>query len=134
MGTRLIVALTFLPLLIACGGPGDRNGDNAPENILHLRDFDISEADFERGLSEDIGEDRVAKSILCEVAYLSQDEFVSAIKFHVVFGDGVVEHNPAAIPYMKREPFPSETPVPGQRADRVSQERVYAILKEMCEG
>jgi hypothetical protein len=130
--TRLIAVLTFLPLLIGCAGNGDGNDDNAPDNILHLRDFDISEAEFERGLLEDIGEDRVAKSILCEVAHVSQDEFVSAIKFHAVLGDGVVEHNPAAIPHMKREPFPSETPVPGQKADRVSQERVYAILKEIC--
>jgi hypothetical protein len=88
--------------------------------ILHLRDADISEADFKIHLIGTFAAIPATKDLLCGyVRNLSFDEFVVAL----TDAEG-----------SERTPMRNETPVPGQKSDRGSQERVHAIVKELCES
>jgi hypothetical protein len=115
METRLVVALTILPLLIACGG-----GDGSDNNILHLREVDITEADARLVLVELFEQEPQAKAFLCDIAAAGREAFVEGIRM----GDEV-SASQGVMPT-------TGTPRPGQKAEPASHERLYAIVKELC--
>jgi hypothetical protein len=119
MATRIGTVLTLL--LVACGGDGG-DGRSSDDNILHLHGVDVSEADFKSDLSAD----SQAKAALCSLAGPSQEDFVN----------DTLHASEELLAQSQRAVFPTpstnETPRPGQKVDRDSAERVYAVLKEIC--
>jgi hypothetical protein len=103
--TRLVVVLTFLPFLIACGGNGDSKDDNTRDNILHLRELDISEASARRGLLEDFEEVPQLREFLCSIASQGKEAFVDSL----VLGDQTLDREGNTL-----TPYPNQTPKPGQ--------------------
>jgi hypothetical protein len=123
METRVVVVLTLLPLLMACGGSGDGNDGNSQDDILHLRELDMSEADAKRGLLEDFEAVPGLREFLCSITSQGKEAFVDSL----VLGDETLDRQGDT-----RTPYPYQTPKPGQKAERASQERLYAIAKEVC--
>jgi hypothetical protein len=119
METRLAVALAILPLLIACGGGGS-NGDGSDNNILHLREVDITEAEAKLVFVELFDQEPQAKAFICDIAAAGREAFVEGIRM----GDEV-SASQGAMPT-------TGTPRPGQKAEPASHERLYTIVKELC--
>jgi hypothetical protein len=120
METRLVVVLTILtPLLITCGGGGG-DGDGTDDNILHLREVDITEAEAKLVFVELFEQEPQAKAFICDIAAAGREAFVEGIRM----GDEV-SANQGAMPT-------TGTPRPGQRAEPASHERLYTIVKELC--
>src|SRR5919106_1913223 len=117
MVTRIVIALTLL--LVGCGGDG--GDDSSDDNTLHLHGVDLSEADFR----SDLLADPQAKAALCFTVSQGREEFITNA---VRASEELVARPPAVVPTLSA----NETPRPGQKVDRESAERVYAIVKDVC--
>jgi hypothetical protein len=123
--TGMIAVLVLLA--VGCSGDDDEpsggsdsSGGSSRVRILQLRDANISEADFKIHLISAFAAVPATKDLLCGyVRNLSFEEFVVAL----------TEEEGS-----ERTPMRNETPVPGQKSDKRSQERVHAIVKELCES
>jgi hypothetical protein len=125
---RVLALASFVVLVIACGAGNATPAAPTPtDDVLHLAGYDISEIDL-RELWTNSFADRSFRAFVCSDVYsLTTERFAQRIEQNEAIRVRNAERQGEALSFA-----PVETPVPGQKVDIRSAERMQSILKEVC--
>ena len=125
---RVLALTSFVVLLIACGaGDATPAAPTPADDVLHLAGYDISEIDL-RELWTSSFADRSFRAFVCsDVHSLTTERFAQRIERSEAVRAQQAEQQGITLSFA-----PVETPVPGQKVDLRSAERMQSILKEVC--